>query len=137
LRNDGKEICNTVGRCADGSGARRLASGSVPRISPDGLNVAFSVVSNQRTYRPDLMLVPADGSAPPRMLGRGWHDVFTFAWSPDSKTIAAAVGPEIGARRRKYAPKNELYLMAAHGSGVRRLTKTRVGQLLQGLTPTA
>lgn len=45
------------------------------------------------------MLVPADGSAPPRVLGRGWHDVFTFAWSPDSKTIAAAVGREIGAKR--------------------------------------
>jgi hypothetical protein len=27
--------------------------------------------------------------------------------------------------------------MAADGSGLRRLTKTRVGQLLQGLTPTA
>jgi hypothetical protein len=45
------------------------------------------------------MLVPADASAPPRVLGRGWHDVLTFAWSPDSKTIAAVVGPEIGAKR--------------------------------------
>jgi Tol biopolymer transport system component len=208
----------------DGSGARRLASGSAPRISPDGLTVAFSVVGDQRNYRPDLMLAPADGSAPPRVLSKAWRDIFTFAWSPDSKTIATVVGPEIGtkrlvlidvatgaqrtvargefagvsfspagdqivysraaqadrypphsdvyraalaggtpvrltrdrrslsplwgptgkvvfvklvdAKRRKYAPKNELYLMSADGTGVRRLTRTRVGQLLQGLTPT-
>jgi Tol biopolymer transport system component len=208
----------------DGSGARRLASGSAPRISPDGLTVAFSVVGDQRNYRPDLMLAPADGSAPPRVLSKAWRDIFTFAWSPDSKTIATVVGPEIGtkrlvlidvatgvqrtvargefagvsfspagdqivysraaqtdrypprsdvyraalaggapvrltrdrrslsplwgptgkvvfvklvdAKRRKYAPKNELYLMGVDGTGVRRLTRTRVGQLLQGLTPT-
>jgi Tol biopolymer transport system component len=209
----------------DGSGARRLASGSAPKISPDGLTVAFSVVGDQRNYRPDLMLAPADGSAPPRLLSKAWRDVSTFAWSPDSKTIVTVVGPEIGAqrlvlidvatgaqrtvargqfagvsfspagdqivygraaqtdrypprsdvyraalasgapvrltrdrrslsplwgptgkvvfvklvdaKRRKYAPKNELYLMGADGAGVRRLTRTRVGQLLQGLTPTA
>jgi Tol biopolymer transport system component len=83
----------------DGSGARRLASGSAPRISPDGLTVAFSVVGDQRTSRPDLTLVPADGSAPPRLLAKAWRDAFTFAWSPDSKTIATVVGPEIGAKR--------------------------------------
>jgi Tol biopolymer transport system component len=209
----------------DGSGARRLASGSAPKISPDGLTVAFSLVGNKRTYRPDLMLAPADGSAPPRLLAKGWRDTFSFAWSPDEKTIATIVGPELGARRlalidvatgaqrtvargafagvgfspagdqivygrdvkpdrfpphsdvyraavaggaptrltrdhrslsplwgptgkvvfvrlvgakrRRYAPKNELYLMGPDGSGVRRLTKTSVGQLLQGLTPTA
>jgi Tol biopolymer transport system component len=209
----------------DGSGARRLASGSAPRISPDGRTVAFMVVGDARAYRPDLMVVPVDGSAPPRLLAKGWRDSFSFAWSPDSRTIATIVGPELGARRlalidvatatqrtvargafaglsfspagdqlvysrdakpdrypphsdvyraaiaggapvrltrdrrslsplwgptgkivfvrlvdakrRKYGPKNELYLMGADGSGVRRLTKTRVGQLLQGLTPTA
>jgi hypothetical protein len=37
----------------DGSAARRLASGSAPKISPDRLTVAFSVVDDQRNYRPD------------------------------------------------------------------------------------
>ena len=83
----------------DGSGARRLASGSSPKVSPDGLTVAFSVVGDQRTYRPDLMIVPAGGSAPARVLGKAWRDVFTFAWSPDSRTIATVVGPEIGTKR--------------------------------------
>jgi hypothetical protein len=209
----------------DGSSARRLASGSAPKVSPDGLTVAYMVIGNEKTYRPDIMVVPADGSAPPRLLAKGWRDSFSFAWSPDSKTIATVVGPEIGARRlalidvatgvqrtvargafaglsfspagdqlvygrdakpdrfpprsdvyraataggtpvrlthdrrslsplwgpaarivyvrlvdakrRRYAPKNELYLMAPDGTGIRRLTMTRVGQLLQGLTPTA
>jgi Tol biopolymer transport system component len=208
----------------DGSGARRLASGSAPRISPDGLTVAYMVVRNPKTYRPDLMVVPADGSAAPRVLAKGWRDSYTFAWSPDSKTIVTILGPELGAKRlalvdvatgaqrtiargafagvsfspsgdqlvygrdakpdrfpphsdvyravvaggapvrltrdhrslsplwgptgkvvfvrlvdakrRRYAPKNELYLMGVDGTGVRRLTRTRVGQLLQGLTPT-
>jgi Tol biopolymer transport system component len=83
----------------DGSGARRLAAGSSPKISPDGLTVVYSVVGNARTYRPDLVVVPADGSAPPRTLGKGWRDTFSFAWSPDSKTIATIVGPELGAKR--------------------------------------
>jgi Tol biopolymer transport system component len=209
----------------DGSNARRLASGSAPKISPDGLTVAYMVIGNEKTYRPDLMVVPADGSAPPRLLAKGWRDSFSFAWAPNSQTIATILGPELGAKRlalvdvaagtqrtiargafaglsfspagdqlvygrdtepdrfpphsdvyraavaggapirltrdhrslsplwgptgkvvfvrlvdakrRRYAPKNELYLIGADGSGLRRLTRTSVGQLLQGLTPTA
>jgi Tol biopolymer transport system component len=83
----------------DGSGARRLASGSSPKISPDGAIVVYSVVGNPKTYRPDLMVVPADGSAPPRVLARGWRDSFTFGWRPDSRTIVTVVGPELGAKR--------------------------------------
>jgi hypothetical protein len=210
----------------DGSGAKQLASGSQPRISPDGLTVAYMVTGDTRSFRPDLMVVPADGSAPPRLLAKNWRESFTFAWSPDSRTIAALIGPELGRRnlalidvatgerrtvvggyflgvsfspsgdellygratseryplrsdiwrapvaaggaapvavttdhrsqaplwgpagrvvfvrlvdanRRKYGPKNELYVMAPDGSGVKRLTKTKVAQLLQGLIPTA
>jgi Tol biopolymer transport system component len=210
----------------DGSGARRLADGSQPRISPDGTTVAYMVTGDTGSYRPDLMVVPADGSAPPRLLTRNWRESFTFAWSPDSRTIAALIGPELGrrslalidvatgnhrtvatgffsgvsfspagdeilygrstterypvradifrapvaaggadpvaitrdhrsqtplwgpanrvvfvklvdAKRRKYGPKNELYVMNPDGGAVKRLTKTKVSQLLQGLVPTA
>ena len=208
----------------DGSGAHRLAApGDSPRISPDGATVAFERVTGS-SFRPDLMLVPADGSAPPRVLAKGWRDTFTFAWSPDGRTIATILGPELHAKRlalidvatgaqrtvargyfsgvsfspsgdriaygraahdafpghpdvyfaavadaapvrvthdrvsqyplwgpsgrivyvrlldaarRKYGPKNELYLMNEDGSGSRRLTHTRVDPLLSGLVPTA
>ena len=209
----------------DGSGARRLATGSQPRISPDGMTIAYMVTGDRKSFRPDLMVVPADGSAPPRLLARGWRESFTFAWSPDSRTIAALVGPELGrrrlalidvatgtrrsvadgffsgvsfspggdeilygratserypvpatsggrrslpaarrrwrcarpaladaavgphgarglrpARRRgpaQVTPRTSLYVMNPDGSGVARLTRTKVAQLLQGLTPTA
>jgi hypothetical protein len=41
------------------------------------------------------------------------------------------------AGKRKYGPKNELYLMGPTGKGVKRLTRTKVPPLLQGLFPTA
>jgi Tol biopolymer transport system component len=207
----------------DGSGKKRLASGSVPMTSPDGALVAYYVTGNRRTFRPDLMIIPSDGSAPPRRLALGWRDIGAFDWSPDSKTIATVIGPELGAKklelidaatgaertiatgyftgvsfspagdqlvygrsrvdfpfksdiyrvptagggavkltsdrrsesplwgpqdqvvfvklldakRRKYGPKNELYLMRTDGTAVRRLTHTKVDPLLFGLTPTA
>ncbi len=213
----------------DGSGARKLATGSNPRVSPDGQIVAFLHQGKGRSSQPELMLVPADGSAPVSRLVTGWREASTFAWSPDSASIVAVLGPELGAKRlvlidtvtgaqqtiargsfsgvsfapeggqlvyssaasesfpprsdvyrydvpmgqplrvaqpvrltsdqrsldplwgpnnkivfvkqlgakqRKYGPKNELYLMNPVGKQVRRLTHTNVGPLLQGLYPT-
>jgi Tol biopolymer transport system component len=206
----------------DGSGARRLASGSMPRISPDGSTVAYTVTAPGKEYRPNLVVASVSGGAA-RTLASGWRNPYAFAWSPDSKRIATVVGPELGAQqlvvievatgatrtiasgyfygvsfspdgntlvygraasesypqrsdvytasvaggapraitsdhrslsplwgpgnrivfvklvegsRRRYGPKNELYLMNPDGSGVKRLTHTKVGQLVQGLTPT-
>lgn len=214
----------------NGSGARRLASGSNPRISPDGQIVALLHQGKGRSAQPELMLVPANGSAPVSRLVTGWRETSVFDWSPDSTSIAAVLGPELGAKRlvlidtvtgaqrmiahgffsgvsfspeggqlvysraasedfpprsdvyrydipqgetlravqpvrltrdarsldplwgpngrivfvkqlgakqRKYGPKNELYLMNPAGKQVRRLTHTKVDPLLQGLYPTA
>ena len=44
---------------------------------------------------------------------------------------------QLGAKQRKYGPKNELFLMNPNGTGEKRLTHTKVGQLLLGLFPTA
>jgi hypothetical protein len=41
----------------------------------------------------------------------------------------------VEAKKRKYGPKNELYLMSPQGKGVKRLTHTKVPLLLQGLFP--
>jgi hypothetical protein len=43
---------------------------------------------------------------------------------------------QLGAGRRKYGPKNELFFMNSSGGEVKRLTDTRVGSLLLGLFPT-
>ncbi len=240
----------------DGAGKRRVARGTNPDVSPDGQWIAYMRLNEGRVYRPRLMVVPAGGGAPPRLLAKGWWEPYVFAWSPDSSTIATVRGPELGrrrlvlidvasgaqrtiatgyfsgvsfapeggqlvysraaketfpprsdvyrldllpagaqsialgaltsrltrehgslsraptefgllaerphrltrdyrslsplwgpngkivfvkllgARRRRYAPKNELYLMDPSGGAVRRLTHTRVGPLLSGLTPT-
>jgi Tol biopolymer transport system component len=214
----------------DGSGAHRLASGSSPRIAPDGKIVAFLHQGGGRSSQPELILAPADGSAPPSRLASGWREPFVFAWSPDSASVAAVLGPEIGpkrlvlidvttgaqrtiargffsgvsfapeggqlvygraasesfpprsdiyrfdipvpgaiyvaaprpqhltsdhrslsplwgpngtivfvkqlgAKRRKYGPKNELFLMNPQGKSVRQLTHTKVDPLTQGLYP--
>ncbi|HET7507321.1 MAG TPA: hypothetical protein VFJ53_03090 [Solirubrobacterales bacterium] len=41
------------------------------------------------------------------------------------------------AKKRKYGPKNDLFLINPNGKGVKRLTHTKVDPLLQGLFPTA
>lgn len=216
----------------DGANPRKLVSGTNPRVSPNGQIVAFLHQGKGRSSQPELMLVPADGSAPVSRLAVGWRETSAFSWSPDSVSIAAVLGPEIGpkrlvlidvatgaqqtiargffsgvsfapgigqggqlaygrsasegfpastdvyrydipsgqpirvpvpvrltrdhrstsplwgpagkivfvkqlgAKQRKYGPKNELYLMDPAGKRVRRLTHTKVSPLLLGLFPT-
>lgn len=215
----------------DGSGAMKLVPGEDPRVSPDGKIVALLRQGSSLKSKPEMVLAPADGSAPPTVLAKGWRLPEVFAWSPDSKLVVAVLGPELGkqrlvlidtatgaqrtlahgffngvsfspnggelvygmagaerfpprsdlyrievlppgavsvkavvplrltkdhnssyplwgpqkivfvktldAKKRKYGPKNELYLMSPNGKGVKRLTHTKVGPLLQGLFPTA
>jgi len=68
----------------------------------------------------------------------------TARLTKDGKSENPLWGPErivftkqIGAKQRRYGPKNELYLMSPNGKGVKRLTNTKVDPLLLGLTPTA
>jgi Tol biopolymer transport system component len=213
----------------NGRRAHMLASGSDPKVSPDGRIVALLHQGTGRDALPELVLAPADGSAPASTLLKGWREPDVFAWSPDGSAIAAVTGPELGKRRlvlidvitgaqqvvatgyfsgvsfspggnqiaygrsssedfpprsdvfrfeipigqpvrfippvqltqdhrsldplwgpsgkivfvkqlgakqRRYGPKNELYLMNPAGKQVRRLTHTKVGPLLLGLFPT-
>jgi Tol biopolymer transport system component len=53
-------------------------------------------------------------------------------WGPQQIVFVKA----LDAKKRKYGPKNELYLVNASGKGVKRLTHTNVSPLLQGLVPT-
>jgi len=213
----------------NGSGARKVGAGSNPRVSPDGETVAFYRFGSGEQPA-TLMVAPASGG-PAKLVAKGWRDPFVFAWSPDSRTVAVTLGPQIGKQRltlidlaagaretvatgyfngvsfspgggqlvfgrsnqefgfkgdvyrfdipepgqvfvqaprptritadhrsssplwgpnetiafvkhlgekkRKYGPKNDLFLMKPDGKGVRRLTHTKVDPLVQGLTPTA
>ncbi len=208
----------------NGKQAHKLLAGSNPRVSPDGQIVALMHEGNGRRAQPELVLAPADRSAPPSTLVKGWRNPYVFAWSPDSKSVAAVLGPDLGkqrlalidtvtgaqrtiargyfngvsfdpdggqlvygrapnerypprsdvfrfgteagnpvrltrdhrstnpvwgpngkivfarqlgAKQRRYGPKNELYLMNPAGKQVRRLTRTRVSPLAVGLAPTA
>jgi Tol biopolymer transport system component len=214
----------------DGSGAKKLVPGENPHVSPDGKIVALFVQGSSLKSEPEMVLAPADGSAPPAVLAKGGRLPEIFDWSPDSKLVVAVLGPELGkqrlvlidtetgaqrtlargffngvsfspdggelvyamastemfpprsdvyrtevlppgavsvkavvphrlttdhrssnplwgpqkivfvktvdAKKRKYGPKNELYLMNPLGKRVRRLTHTEVDPLLQGLFPT-
>lgn len=212
----------------DGSGARKVARGQVPRVAPNGLSVAYRHEGPSSAQ--ELKLAPATGGGGRTMM-TNVQEAFNVTWSPDSKTIAALRGPEIGkrnlvlidvasgkqtviasgyftgfsfspdgseivydrsgsakypprsdlfrfpipipgvvnvrapepvrlttdhrssdplwgptgqivfvktveAKKRKYGPKNELFLMTSQGKQVKRLTKTTVPPLMQGLFPT-
>lgn len=217
----------------NGKQAHMLLAGSNPHISPDGQIVALMSGGFASNRPPELVLAPADRSAPPSVLAKGWRNPYIFAWSPDSKSVVAVFGPELGkqrlvlidtvtgaqrtiakgffngvsfdpeggalaygmapsekyppnsdiysfeipvpgrqyvqapqfnhrlthnhsslepvwgpngqivfvkqlgAKKRKYGPKNELYLMNTAGKQVRQLTHTKVSPLAIGLTPTA
>jgi Tol biopolymer transport system component len=211
----------------DGSGARKIEAGELPRVSPDGNWVAY--LHQDAKNAQELKLAPVAGG-PSRTLMVGFREPFNLEWSPDSTRVAALRGPELGrrklvvtdvaagtqqlvaqgffsgfsfspsgfelvyakagsekfpprsdvfrtetpppgvvnvqapqtyrltkdhrssfplwgprkivfvktvdAKKRRYGPKNELYLMTATGKGVKRLTHTKVPPLLQGLVPT-
>jgi hypothetical protein len=90
----------TVWAAADnGSAQRQIGPGSTPRVSPNGKIIALLHQGEGRSSQPELMLAPANGSAPVSRLATGWHEVLSFDWSPDSASIAAVLGPEVGPKR--------------------------------------
>jgi Tol biopolymer transport system component len=82
----------------NGSGARRVGPGRSPRISPDGQTIAYLHEGSGSSHSQELMVAPAAGGTS-RTLMVGWQDTFYLAFSPDSQTIAALRGPELGARK--------------------------------------
>src|SRR3954462_217249 len=73
---------------ADLLGAVRVSD---PQLSPDGKTVAFvrtttDVATGKRNA--DIWVVPADGSAAPRLLLGGEKTENTPRWAPDGKRLA-------------------------------------------------
>lgn len=80
----------------DGSGAHKVAAGNNPHVAPDGHAVAYLHEGPKGAQ--ELKLAPAAGGAG-RTLMKNLREAFYVAWSPDSKTIAALRGPELGKRK--------------------------------------
>jgi Tol biopolymer transport system component len=77
----------------NGSGAHKIGPGSNPRVSPDGQSIAY--LHEGPGHSQELKVAPASGGAG-RTLLSGWRESFYLAFTPDSKTIAALRGPEVG-----------------------------------------
>lgn len=80
----------------DGSGARKVETGHNPRVAPNGLSVAYLHEGARNAQ--ELKMAPATGG-PGKTLMANLREAFYVTWSPDSKTIAALRGPELGKRK--------------------------------------
>jgi dipeptidyl aminopeptidase/acylaminoacyl peptidase len=80
----------------NGSAAHKVASGRSPRVAPDGLSVVY--LHEGPGHAQEMKIAPAGGGAG-RTLITGWQETFYLAFSPDSSTIAALRGGELGKRK--------------------------------------
>jgi Tol biopolymer transport system component len=85
-------------------------------------------------YRIDLLPPGAVGIAAPQPQQlTSDHRSSSPLWGPGNRIVFVK---HLGGKSRKYGPKNDLFLMKPDGSGVKRLTHTKVDPLLSGLSPT-
>ena len=94
---------------------------SDPQLSPDGRLVAFVRTTTDLSAgkrNADIWVVPADGSAPPRLLVGGEKNENTPRWDPDGSHIAFI-------STRDGDP--QIYIADANGSNVRQFTKVAGG----------
>jgi hypothetical protein len=103
-------------------------------FDPEGKEVVYAKANSANRFPPrsDVYRVSAAGGKATALTSD--HASEFPLWGPTGKIVFVKL---LEASKRKYAPKNELFLMNPNGKGVKRLTHTNVGQLLQGLFPTA
>jgi Tol biopolymer transport system component len=133
--------CDLVARPPDRDDREVLAT--IPltydfAVSPDGGRLAYSKQEGQSHFQHyEIYVAQIDGSNRRRLTHNGSADAFP-AWSPDGKRIAFV------SNRAESAPcfyydcggfTNELYVMDADGSNVRRLTETEEEELTPSWSP--
>jgi dipeptidyl aminopeptidase/acylaminoacyl peptidase len=94
-----------------------LTGVSDPRVSPDGLTIAYvvwSVDRDENEYRSAIWLAAADGSTPPRRFTSGSKRDASPRWSPDGRSLTFASN-----REGEHA---QLYAIAVGGGEPRKLT---------------
>jgi Tol biopolymer transport system component len=118
-----------------GTPLRTVASGFFSGISfsPDGTELAYSVSQSEDFPAKTDIFTATVAPGKPVQITKGGNSLDPL-WGPNGKIVFAE---QLGAKSRKYGPKNELFLMSQFGTQVKRLTNTKVGPLLQGLYPTA
>lgn len=101
-------------------------------FEPGGARLVYAMASKEKfPPRSDVYRVNVSGGAPTRLT----HDHHSLSplWGPGNTIVFVKL---LGAKQRRYGPKNELFSMTSEGKGVHRLTHTKVDPLLFGLTPT-
>ena len=83
-----------------------------PSVSPDGQKIAFS---SDRSGRPMIYIMNADGSQPKRLTFAGYYNS-SPSWSPDGKWIA------FSSYQRGY---NDIFVIKPNGTGLQRLTSSK------------
>jgi Tol biopolymer transport system component len=115
--------------------ATRIATGYFNGVSfsPNDKEIVFGLSATQDfPAKSDIVRDPVTGG-PTSTLTHD-HISATPLWGPQGQIVFVK---QLNAKQRKYAPKNDLFLMNANGKGVKRLTHTKVDQLTVGLFPTA
>jgi Tol biopolymer transport system component len=101
-------------------------------FSPDSSEIVYSRSGSERfPLQSDVFRAKVSGGKPVQITHD--HRSLDPLWGPNDQIVLAKL---LGAGKRKYGPKNELFLMNPRGKGVKRLTHTKVDPLLQGLFPT-
>jgi Tol biopolymer transport system component len=102
-------------------------------FSPESEEIVYGVSSSTSfPLKSDIFRENVDGTGRVA-LSHDKNSVYPL-WGPTGQIVFAR---QLGAKQRKYGPKNELFLMNEQGQRVRRLTHPRVNPLAPGLFPTA
>lgn len=114
------------------SGVSFAPQGSEQLVYARAESESFPQLSD--VYRIDLLPPGAVGVAAPQPQQlTSDHRSFSPLWGPSNRIVFVK---QLGAKQRQFGPKNDLFLIKTDGTEVRRLTHTKVGPLLSGLSPT-